>query len=261
MEPFFVPSPRGPLFAWRHVPATPRAARACAVVCNPFGEEFVLAHRSLHTLAKQLERSGVRAVRFDWSGSGDSAGEADAISLEAWREDLRLVMDAAEERAPRREAFALVGVRLGAALALERACEDDRVRALVLWDPVLRGSSYRDELERAHRGRSLPGGFARRHGEEVEMLTEIAGFPLPERFREEIEALDLTSARPAIPLLLVQTKEDPLSSRLVEEWRSGGSAVEVCRALDQRVWEEDDARTVVPLKLLKRIVEWIEACS
>ena len=71
---------------------TPRLRRRSAAVllCNPMGEEAARAHRLYRVLATQLERAGYAAQRFDYVGTGDSAGSDEDATVASFRDDIEL---------------------------------------------------------------------------------------------------------------------------------------------------------------------------
>ena len=178
--------------------------RACCVLCNPFGQEAVRAHRVFRTLADQLARSGFHVLRFDYYGTGDSAGEDEAGSLSTWTDD---VLRANDEIA-RRSGLAQVtwfGLRLGATLAALAARAAARSpTALVLWDPVLDGATYLAELADAHVA-ARREAFGMRWGAESrvrelvaeEAKTEVLGYPLTPDLKAQLGALSPASLRGA----------------------------------------------------------------
>src|SRR5689334_18798477 len=86
--PFYLPSRGGPLFAWWH-PGRPGGGHA-VVLCPPVGHEQVHAHRAWRHLAEAVARAGFPVLRFDSSGTGDSAGtDEDPDRLAAWRQNVR----------------------------------------------------------------------------------------------------------------------------------------------------------------------------
>ncbi len=115
------------------------------VICSPLGAEEECAHRSLLHVADGLAERGMVALRFDYPGCGDSEGDAaQDARLDAW-------IAAVEAAAAflRRETgctqVALIGLRLGAALAGLAAARVD-ARWLALWAPVSNGRAYAREL-------------------------------------------------------------------------------------------------------------------
>src|SRR5690606_4717969 len=64
-----------------------------AVLCAPWGPEYLRAHRSLAQLGKWLNEAGVHVLRFDWYGTGDSAGDMSDARLDGWLDDLGQAID------------------------------------------------------------------------------------------------------------------------------------------------------------------------
>lgn len=258
MEPLAIPSSGGALFGWLHEPNRPRSPRTGVVLCPPFGPELILAHRSFLVLARLLAQAGFWTLRFDWSGSGDSWGEADSVTMDAWREDLDRCVGAMRARAGD-AAVVLLGMRLGGSLALEGARRTSGVTALVLWDPIVDGGAYRDELAQFHR-RQFRGG---RPGAEPEAAarTEAAGFAMPPGFQDEVAAIDLTAAAPPMPTLILRSAEDPALRQCLPQWRSQGATVDERGAEDAAVWAAGELRTFAPQRLLRQVVAWLEERS
>lgn len=139
-RPIWFGSESRPLFGWWHGPDDGRA-RAGVVICPPLGYEYLQSHRALRLLAETLADRGFCAVRFDYDGTGDSAGDdSDAHRLQAWTSTIRSALALVRRHA--HEQVVLVGMRFGATMAASVAAEDRRVDQLVLWDPCASGRSY-----------------------------------------------------------------------------------------------------------------------
>ena len=62
---------------------------AVVLLCHPAPQEYMRSHWALRQLAARLAAAGLHVLRFDYSGTGDSAGDSSAgASLEAWRADV-----------------------------------------------------------------------------------------------------------------------------------------------------------------------------
>lgn len=153
--PFFFAREDRRLFGFLHTPEGP--ARPLAfVTSHPFGEEKLWSHRVFVSLARTLAQRGHPVLRFDYTGAGDSSGTTAETSLASHRADLQAAIATLEQRVPTVQRIGLIGLRLGASfaalLAETAAASDSSARLqgapLVLWDPILDGDAYFQELLR-----------------------------------------------------------------------------------------------------------------
>ena len=117
------------------------------VVCHPFGQEYMRAHRALRLLADMLARKGYHVFRFDYRGTGDSAGQLEAFSPLDWLDDVAAAVQELRDIAGLQH-IGLLGLRLGALLAKEVAARRADIEQLLLWDPIVSGVEYLAELHR-----------------------------------------------------------------------------------------------------------------
>jgi dienelactone hydrolase len=117
-----------------------------AVLCSAAGYEAMCAHRAYRRLAERLAAGGVHALRFDYHGTGDSSGDTDEPErLRAWLASIDAAIDELRALSGVRSVI-LVGLRLGAALAVLAAEQRTDVDGLVLWAPCISGRAYVREL-------------------------------------------------------------------------------------------------------------------
>jgi dienelactone hydrolase len=144
-EPLYFPADDQRLFGWLHRPSEARASDMGVVICKPFGQESMCAHRSIRAFADMAASIGMPALRFDYLATGDSA-DCDAASdqIEPWVRD---VVAAACELRRRTgvQRVCLLGFRLGALLAT-LAARSATAEVLLLVAPVLSGGRYLREL-------------------------------------------------------------------------------------------------------------------
>lgn len=183
MNPFYFGQAPRSLFGVYHPPRSERSRDAGVVLCYPFGQEYMRAHRAFRQLALLLSGAGFHVLRFDYSGTGDSSGDAMAFGLHDWVEDTRAAMDELRDTADV-ERIAVVGLRLGGAIAALAAAERDDVSPVVLWDPVVQGAAYLEEIAEADRSPGA-GRLA------AEGTVGVMGFPITRRLHADIAALDL----------------------------------------------------------------------
>lgn len=154
--PFFFSRGDAQLFGLLHAPEG--ATRDLAfVTSHSFGEEKLWSHRVFVSFARALAQRGYPVLRFDYMGAGDSSGDTRDTSLDTHLADLSAAVDALQERQPGIRKVGFMGLRLGAAFAAllaERyaAVERNPLQGapLLLWEPVLDGLNYFQELLRSN---------------------------------------------------------------------------------------------------------------
>jgi dienelactone hydrolase len=137
------------MFGWYHTPEA--AARGAVVLVTPLGLDGTRAHWTYRVLAERLARAGFAVLRFDWRGTGDSAGDDhEPERVATWVEDLHLAIDELKRRSGA-AAPILVGLRAGATFAGHVAAARDDVGALVLWMPAQTGAAWAAEMAKLHK--------------------------------------------------------------------------------------------------------------
>ena len=235
-----------------------RSPSRAAVLCHPWGREYEHAHRSMRMLDSTLSAAGFDVLRFDYYGSGDSNGEASEVTLAGWESDIVAAVEEIKDTTGTAR-VALVGLRLGATLAARvaarmRTC----VRDLVLWDPVVFGDEYLDEMW--HREPAVAGCAVR--SADVGGGHEMQGYPLTDTLEHEIRALNLIDLVPSLPVrtLCITTFVEHGSHAALEDAFSrratGPAPVEYIQA--SAAWLQDNRGAgVVPVPVLQRIREWL----
>jgi pimeloyl-ACP methyl ester carboxylesterase len=115
--------------------ASGKRRRRAAVFCPPFGLEYQRSHRTARLLAQRLAAAGCDVLRFDYYGTGDSAGEDHEFDPDGAVDDALSAIEEAQDLGKARK-VTLVGLRDGAGVALRAAAAAPAVDRLVLWDPV-----------------------------------------------------------------------------------------------------------------------------
>ncbi len=250
MRPFYFGGSSRPLFGVLHEARGARG-RPGVVVCPPFGQEALRAHRSLRELASRLADAGFPALRFDYGGSGDSAGEPADARLEVWVADTVAAISEVRESTGE-PGVVLAGLRLGASVAALAALRAAGADALVLWEPVVDGAGHLAGLRAAH------AEWMRGHAPGAAVSPdEVLGFPLPAGLASDLAGLrlDRLGPLPARRGLVIGSGEDPARESL---WK-GDPAVEHRAVPPAPVWlhAEGMARALVPGALLDGVVAWL----
>jgi exosortase A-associated hydrolase 2 len=258
MNPFYFGTSDRRLFGI-YEPAIPGGTgKRAAVLCYPWGSEYLHAHRAMRQLAIRLATAGFHTLRFDFYGTGDSAGDMTDASLALWQEDVRIALDEIREMVGTNSAT-LIGLRLGATVAAAVASGlPGEIEALVLWDPIVSGQDYLRQL-----GIAADSGDNVTNSSESEVgpATQVQGFLLTAGLIRDIKALELADilACAAAPTLLLMTQEGAPEFVPPPTQGEGGAAVTVERAPDASPWIEDTASTgIVPVAVIQRIVSWLE---
>ncbi|HEU5134569.1 MAG TPA: alpha/beta hydrolase [Steroidobacteraceae bacterium] len=276
--PFYFSRGDTRLFGMLHAPQPAAPAHTAYVMSHPFGEEKLWSHRVFVVFARTLAARGIPVLRFDYSGAGDSGGDTASASVDAYLDDLGAAVDALAARVPSATRVGLVGLRFGATLAAqfaERARLTQKYPAvqvgpLALWDPILDGESYIQELLRINLSTQLAvygkvqesrevlverirgGGIANVEGYEI-------GLPLfaSASLKELLPADGLRHAGGTLVVQIAATEKAKLredQQRLAELSTEGTFQ----RAIEQPFWREIKAFCSRAENLQNQTLQWME---
>src|SRR5690606_11815242 len=250
------------LFGMRHGAPSPRAGGKPLLVPSPMLQEGVACQRALWMLCEAIAARGGPGMRFDWYGTGESAGDALDVEWHGMQDDLHQAIRHldASGTGVRILAFRSAGLPVLAAATAQARPVD-----LVLWDPVLRGDRMLDEWKRQHRVQLTAAGRYLREGRAVARADELLGFDVPPALLDAIGGLDFRSlALPAGSRVQVieWAGEAPDTDAMVETLQGAGVTVErVALAADDRPTWDDPARfeaQVFPRRSVREVASLIE---
>jgi alpha-beta hydrolase superfamily lysophospholipase len=145
------------------------------LLCYPFGQEYMRAHKTFRQLANLLSRKGYTVMKFDYPGTGDSYEDGKNIGYNDWLEGAHSVLDFFKSET-KHDKIHVLGLRLGALVAAELATKNAYIQKLVLWDPFANGASYiQDCTTQLSDPLLVPNN-----------VWNIHGYPLPKIFREQV---------------------------------------------------------------------------
>jgi len=263
-EAFYFASDGRQLFGRLHRPDR-IACDLGLVLCNPFGHEAICSHRGIRLLAEAAAAAGFPALRFDYSGTGDSSDiEFDVNQIELWTQDVRA---AALElrRLTGVTRIGLLGIRLGALVAALAASDFEPIDALIFIAPIISGERYLRELRVAQlSAQSIPGpveptAYVSRTivaGAAGDM--EISGFKLSAATREVLKDTELAPLAPARHLLIL----DEITVPTAREWNAALEARGVpttyalLRGLLQLAMTAPHSINV-PMPMIAAVSEWL----
>ncbi len=249
-----------PLFGFYHPPHEGPWRGVGVVLCPPIGTDRTRSDRAYRHLAERLAEAGFACLRFDLFGTGDSGGDETAPSLvRAWLDDVGLAVEEVRKRsgAP---TVSLVGLRLGATLAMVHAAESADVDSLVLWSPYVSGAAFVSEVTKLHK---LYLRIDPELADAVPPQTEgdeALGMLLPKALITELSNIELlkTTRRPARRVLFIDggnvQGRDALMARLGEL----GAAPELRSHPGHKFLITVSHRAALPDEVLDSIVGWLK---
>jgi alpha/beta superfamily hydrolase len=257
--PIYFGPPSTRLFGWFHQPNR-QMRRTAVLVCNPLGDDDVRAHRALRHLAENLCAAGFPVLRFDFHGTGDSAGtERDAGRVAAWRRDVGIAIDELRARSGAPE-VAIAGLRLGITIAAEVASQRSDVAAVVLWHPCFDGASFTAETLRAHKMHRMlePESFAAGPAEYADG-EEALGFFFTNETIADLKRVDLLALarRPARDVLVIGTANLPGEGPLLERLRALDADVTYRHMPGHKFLISINHRSEIPQPVIDEIVSWL----
>jgi uncharacterized protein len=267
---FFVHEGRR-LFATLHEPLAPVGPSPSGwVCCAPFGEERGFAQRTAVLWARALCQEGHWVLRFDARGYGDSQGSFAEFTLDD---------QVADALAAGRELTARAGVacpgfwglRLGGAVAVLAARRSARAHPLLLWEPVVNGDRYMDDLLRGVMVKEMAntGKAPRTRADLKQHLAgggEVAveGHVLRDATYRSIAAVDLAEAPGPVPgpclIVQVSPQAQPAPRRELEALRralggAGGPAVAL--VAEPPPWRQNPEYRARPPSLFEASLAWV----
>ena len=161
IEPLVFGPKESPLFGMFTIPPHGIAVDRGVVICAPLGYENVIYHRQLGILARRLAADGRPTLRFDWPGTGDSAGDDRRSGLvEGYIDAVGTAVRTLRDHTEVAE-IDVIGLRIGATFAAAAAARGGIAANLVLWAPFTTGRAYVREMRAFQRLAAAGDGTAR----------------------------------------------------------------------------------------------------
>ena len=208
-QPFYMEAGASTCLAWLHgAQGQPRGISV--LMCQAIGYEAMCAYGAYRQISQALAQAGFDVLRFDYPGTGDASGrEAEGDRVPDWTASIRTAAQTLTQITGHSR-LALVGLRLGAQLALQAAAQMGGVERIVLWAPCKSGRAFTRELraaatQRASGVQATPDGNVLSMGflytaPTLSALQALPGLPPPEQACARhvliLDRDDLPQARP-----------------------------------------------------------------
>jgi pimeloyl-ACP methyl ester carboxylesterase len=254
VNPLYLGTSERRLFGIYEPPAVKCGRPRAAVLCYPWGSEYVYAHRSMRHLATKLSQAGFHTLRFDFFGTGDSSGDLLDADLTGWEGDTESAIEGLKDIAGTTR-VTLVGMRIGGTVAAKAAAQlADEIEALIMWDPIVSGAEYLRSMDITV---PVPVQMAT---PDALAVAEIDGYPLSARMLRDFEAIDLRADLAAAEQRSLVLVTERLASHvdLERDMPVAGARTALEFVMARCPWREDVTLTgAVQVQAIQRIVEWL----
>ena len=211
--PFFF-GPDAGLFGMYHAPSVP--ARRAMLMCPPLGQDLIRCHRLYRQLAQSLAEEGMAVLRFDYHGTGDSAGSSGDVD---WMRCVADTATAATELRRRAGVDRVVafGARLGGSVALSAAAQA-HFSEVIAWDPVLDGDHYVAELDAMQAALREDASRFNQPRSHTDVAEQWLGFDIGGTLRHQLSDLRVAGANvPTLVLDSLPATPEPRWDRIVSQ--------------------------------------------
>lgn len=262
IEPFYFGATVKTLLGCYHPPQSGRHRDCGVVLCSPMGHEYIQSHRAFRQLAVRLSSVGFHVLRFDYYGCGDSSGDWEQGEICQWMDDISTAIDEIRSRMGFVK-VCLVGLRLGATLSMMVGAERGDIENLALWDAVVSGRAYLEELVALHNEKFRFLRAKSKTRVTGEGLAEMVGFALTDSMRRELGQMDLLAIqrKPANNILLIESGEQAGEERFRKHLESMNVRLTYRRIPDFQTWREAAHKVLTPNQILQALVSWISEAS
>jgi pimeloyl-ACP methyl ester carboxylesterase len=259
-------------FGWFH----PGTADYGVVLCGPEGHEELCVHHIWLNFAEELAAAGFPTLRFDYFGTGDSTGDdEDPGWVGAWSESVAAAVNWMKDQAGIKT-VALVGLRLGATLAVAVANELRNIDRLVLLAPVLSGTAYvrelrlRMEFDREREAWPWPERENRenrenreknvwRGGLDPEEGIESVGFVYTAKSLADLKKMTLLDVTgPPAPRILMLKRGLSLEDRVANQYRQLGAVVSEEKFLGYTALMQPPYLVKYPHAAFEYVISWLK---
>ena len=254
MKPFFFGPSASQLYGVYHPAIGSHLKTEGFILCYPLGQEYMRAHRAFRQIAVQLSKCGFHVLRFDYRGTGDSAEDLDDMNASDWLGDISTAIEELKSMTGLKK-ISLIGLRMGALLANTISSRRDDIERLVVWDPIISGSAYEEELYSELKKEDVEAwNFI-----DEENVLHFNGFALTQGLRESLKTQDMLGLKTkAVSVLQVVSTENLNFSRLREYFQKGIYEYRYSYSESPSDWNyvDDFGGILLPQPVIKTIVEW-----
>ena len=266
---FFFQSGAGKLYASTHERCG-AGSRTGVVFCSPFALEYIKVYRILFNLSRYLAHEGFRVLRFDYFGNGDSSGGFEDANADSYTRNVVDAIACIDEDHSLDEII-LLGCRLGAAWALLAASssKEDKLKKIILWDPVLDLKEYLYNQLRGNLSEQtmVYGKIVENRDRLVERIlsgesVNVTGYPITKIFYEQARNINLLENPPIwqgqISVVLTDGgggQRDKTVERFMKSYNHSFSLEGVNRVPAEFSWEISKGYATNPVRVFESVTK------
>ncbi len=179
-----------------------KVGKHVVVLVPPFAEEMNRSKRMYVLCARLLANSGLDALCFDYSGTGDSSGKWGEFSYDNWVSDLQDVYHFSKSLA---SDVSFIALRFGALIVADAiAAKQLSVKKCLLWDPLESGDVLTRQLVRMKIAAAMTDNAKKITSQSVMQMMEndgymeSAGYHISQSMFRDINDKKLASMIPAL---------------------------------------------------------------
>lgn len=251
MEPHFIETAHGNIFALYHPPAPDAKIQEYILFIPPFGEELNRSRHMINRQARLFARAGWGVLLLDLYGTGDSEGTFGAATIDIWQDDILAAFGWLKDRAD--SAPILWAMRSGALLAADLLQKKPGLTTrMILWSPVTSGKRFITQFMRIKLAADMAGNsdHAKRSIKDLWAILEaggnleIAGYELSPKMAYGLAALSLNEMKLPpetsvkwIDISLTEPAElSPAARKTIDIWSKNHNDVNSIAVNDTLFW-------------------------
>ena len=251
MEPLYIKSVSGNLFALYHTPANPHDIKGHILFIPPFAEELNRSRHMISRQAREFSQAGYAVLILDLYGTGDSEGTYAEATVEIWQQDIQSALSWLKGKSEL--PITLWAMRTGALIAADFVQQyPDSCQNLILWSPVGNGKKFISQYLRIKLAAEFTGKPGDNQTTMKDLWTdldngkiiEIAGYDLTGKLAHGLASLDLATIKlpETIKVNWIETalsdpaNLSPASQKIIEKWETKDIPVNAYAVKDKAFW-------------------------
>lgn len=211
-----------------------RSRKHCIILCSPLTNEQGLCYRAIRQLALRLCKQGFDVIRFDYFACGNSCGSSEQLSVNKCVQNILDIRKFVIQYT-KNQSFSYIGLRFGALLAALASVENQPSN-LILWDPIIDGSSYLSYLEKMNNA-----FLAQNNRPSNQIHTEYLGYPYSDSLISEIGEKQLGAVNIPIStrVAILSSPGNSDQEQYIQESRLGGLNIDCASAQEWPYYPDD----------------------